>query len=196
MAKVLCFDRIEDLAVPAWALHQKIGLDGKLLALAIGLELGRSINAERAIDLDQGHSKIMKELLPGAEALPGAIELLQDLRERKIPHGIATSSERDALRGLIGILRIPDETIIVCSNDVKAAKPEPDLFISCSESLGISALNCFAVGDAVWDMLAARHAGILSVGLLSGGMTEQNLVQAGANLSDLSGPCRLESTSV
>lgn len=97
------FALIEGLAVPTWALHQKIGLDGKLLALAIGLELGRSISAEKAIDLDQGHSKMMKELLPGTEALPGAIELLQDLRERKIPHGIATSSERDALRGRIRI---------------------------------------------------------------------------------------------
>jgi beta-phosphoglucomutase-like phosphatase (HAD superfamily) len=63
---------------------------------------------------------------------------------------------------------------------VKDAKPEPDLFSLCSQRLGISPPDCFAVVDAVWDMLAAKRAGMLSVGLLSGGMTEQVLAQADA----------------
>jgi phosphoglycolate phosphatase-like HAD superfamily hydrolase len=84
------------------------------------------------------------------------------------------------LKEPIRTLGLPDETVVVCSDDVKVAKPEPDLFVSCSRRLGISALNCFAIGDAVWDMMAARRAGMLSIGLLSGGSTEQILVQAGA----------------
>jgi HAD superfamily hydrolase (TIGR01549 family) len=122
----------------------------------------------------------MKELLPKAAALPGAVELLQDLRHRKVPHGIATSGARDALQEPLNTLGIPKETVIVCADDVKNAKPEPDLFLLCSERLGVVDPECFAIGDAVWDMLAARRSGILGVGLLSGGVTEHSLAQAGA----------------
>ena len=78
------------------------------------------------------------------------------------------------------LLSVPDDTVIVCADDVNDAKPEPDLFVKCSERLGISANNCFAVGDAVWDMLAARRAGMLGIGLMSGGQSEEHLAQAGA----------------
>ena len=60
------------------------------------------------------------------------------------------------------------------------AKPEPDLFLTCAERLGVSAADCYVVGDAVWDLLAARRAGMLSVGLLSGGYGEDELTRAGA----------------
>jgi HAD superfamily hydrolase (TIGR01509 family) len=173
------FELVEHLAVPAWRLHEKIGLDGMLLAPAIARELGRSLDSRAAVALDQRHSEIMKELLPRPSVLPGAVELLHDLRVRNIPHGIATSNGRDAMRESLRLLSVPTATVIVCA-DVKDAKPEPDLFVKCSERLGISANNCFAVGDAVWDMLAARRARMLGVGLLSGGRTEQNLAQAGA----------------
>jgi HAD superfamily hydrolase (TIGR01509 family) len=183
-AHVLAWQRsfalLEDLVIPASRLHQKIGLDGKLLAVSVGLELGRRIVAEKAVQLDQRHSEIMKQLLPRADALPGAAALLRDLRKRNIPYGIATSSERGALKEPIRTLGIPDETVVVCSDDVKDAKPEPDLFVACSRHLGVSTLNCFAIGDAVWDIMAARRVGMLSIGLLSGGNTEQILVQAGA----------------
>jgi HAD superfamily hydrolase (TIGR01549 family) len=143
------FKEIEDLAVPAWRIHQKIGLDGSLLSPAIGLELGRRIGTQACKRLDDQHKEIMKELLPKAAALPGAVELLQDLRHRKVPHGIATSGARDALQEPLNTLGIPKETVIVCADDVKNAKPEPDLFLLCSERLGVVAPECFAIGDAV-----------------------------------------------
>ena len=174
------FELLEHLAVPAWRLHEKIGLDGTLLAPAIARELGRSLDSQTVAALDQRHNDIMKELLPHPSVLPGAVELLGDLRKRKIPHGIATSSGRDAMQKSLRLLKVPAETVIVCADDVKDAKPEPELFVKCSERLGISPDHCFAVGDAVWDMLAARRAGMLGIGLLSGGQTEQNLAQAGA----------------
>jgi HAD superfamily hydrolase (TIGR01509 family) len=132
----------------------------------------------------------MKELLPKVSVLPGAVELLQDLRQRKIPHGIASSSGRDAMQEPLRILGVAENTVVICAEDVKDAKPEPDLFISCSQQLGIDQIKCFAVGDAVWDMLAARRAGMLAVGISSGGISEQNLINAGAyrvysNLIDL-----------
>jgi phosphoglycolate phosphatase-like HAD superfamily hydrolase len=66
------------------------------------------------------------------------------------------------------------------SDDVLRAKPEPDLFLACQERMGVRREDCYVVGDAVWDLLAARRAGMLSVGLLSGGYGEDELTQAGA----------------
>jgi HAD superfamily hydrolase (TIGR01509 family) len=174
------FAALEHVAVAAWHLHQKIGLDGKLLAISTGAELGRKISAKKAEELDRKHSEIMKEILPYIVALPGGVEILADLRERKIPHGIATSSKRGGLKVPIKILGIPKDIVVVCSDDVEDAKPEPDLFVVCSQRLGIPPRDCFAVGDSVWDMLAAKRAGMLSIGLLSGGVTEQTLSRAGA----------------
>ncbi len=174
------FAHMENLTVPAARLHEKIGLSGRLLALAIGRESGRRINAQKAAELDQRHSEIMRELLPRTEPLPGAVDLLRDLRDRKIVHGIATSSKRADMQKPLQRLEISDSTTIVCSDDVKQAKPEPDLFVASSECLGIPVESCFAIGDAVWDMLAATRAGMLSVGMMSGGIDERQLTEAGA----------------
>ena len=65
-------------------------------------------------------------------------------------------------------------------NEVLRAKPEPDLFLACQERLGVRVHDCFVVGDAVWDLLAARRAGMLSVGVLTGGYGEEELIRAGA----------------
>ena len=70
--------------------------------------------------------------------------------------------------------------MVIERGDVRRAKPEPDLFLLCAERMGIDAENCFVVGDAVWDLLAARRARMLSVGLLSGGYGEDELLTAGA----------------
>ena len=60
------------------------------------------------------------------------------------------------------------------------AKPEPNLFIECARRLGAKPDECYVVGDAVWDLLAARRAKMLSVGVLSGGYGEDELTRAGA----------------
>ena len=69
---------------------------------------------------------------------------------------------------------------MVCKSDVERAKPEPDLFLACQQRLNVPAKDCFVVGDAIWDMLAARRSGMLGVGVLSGGIGKAELTQAGA----------------
>jgi phosphoglycolate phosphatase-like HAD superfamily hydrolase len=70
--------------------------------------------------------------------------------------------------------------VVVDRSDVERAKPEPDLFLACQRRLNIPPEECYVVGDAVWDLLAARRAGMLSIGLLSGGYGEEELARAGA----------------
>jgi phosphoglycolate phosphatase-like HAD superfamily hydrolase len=63
---------------------------------------------------------------------------------------------------------------------VEHAKPDPDLFLAAADALGMSAENCVVVGDSVWDLLAARRARALGIGLLSGGYGLEELERAGA----------------
>jgi HAD superfamily hydrolase (TIGR01549 family) len=81
--------------------------------------------------------------------------------------GIATSGRRPEIDGSLAVLGIREETVIVERGSVARAKPEPDLFLACQQRLGVGVGDCYVVGDAVWDLLAARRAGMLSIGLLS-----------------------------
>src|SRR5437763_757013 len=105
---------------------------------------------------------------------------LTNLRRRKIAYGIATSGRRPEIDRSLEVLGIGDDVVVVDRGDVARAKPEPDLFLACLKRLAIAAGECYVVGDAVWDHLAARRASVLSVGLLSGGYGESELLSAGA----------------
>jgi HAD superfamily hydrolase (TIGR01509 family) len=108
------------------------------------------------------------------------VELVQFLRANKIIFGIATSGQRPEIDASLDVLDVGSDTVIIERGNVARAKPEPDLFLACQQRLGVSANECYVVGDAVWDLLAARRAGMLSIGLLSGGYGEDELSQAGA----------------
>jgi HAD superfamily hydrolase (TIGR01509 family) len=124
--------------------------------------------------------KIFRSLVPERRPLPGAVELLRHLRESGVVHGIATSGRHPEIDLSLAALEIPPQTVVVDRGDVLRAKPEPDLFLRCQEELGVAPADCYVVGDAVWDLLAARRAGMLSVGLLSGGYGWDELISAGA----------------
>ena len=95
-------------------------------------------------------------------------------------HGIATSGRRPEINASLAAIGVADETVVVARGDVPRAKPAPDLFLECARRLGADPEDSFAVGDAVWDLLAARRARMLSIGLLSGGYGGAELTSAGA----------------
>jgi phosphoglycolate phosphatase-like HAD superfamily hydrolase len=102
------------------------------------------------------------------------------LRELGIAYGIATSGRRPEIDLSLDALGVGEDAVVIERGRVQRAKPEPDLFLTCAEQLGVPADECFVVGDAVWDLLAARRAHMLSIGLLSGGYGEDELIRAGA----------------
>jgi HAD superfamily hydrolase (TIGR01509 family) len=155
-------------------------MSGGLFTRAVARELGRSLTTEEAERLQRRHGELFRELLPERRPLPGAVDLLRALREAGVIHGIATSGKRPEIDGSLAALGVGAETVVVDRGDVQRAKPAPDLFLHCQKRLGVAPTECYVVGDAVWDLLAARRAGMLSVGLLSGGYGEDELVRAGA----------------
>ncbi len=168
------------LPIDGWRIHRRIGMSGGLHIRAAAREVGRPIADEEAEAIQRRHGELYRELLPERRPLPGAVELLTELRANGIVHGIATSGRRPEIDASLAALGVPEATVVVARGDVSRAKPEPDLFLTCAERLGADRGECYVVGDAVWDLLAARRAGMLSVGLLSGGYGEDELTRAGA----------------
>jgi HAD superfamily hydrolase (TIGR01509 family) len=168
------------MPIDGWRIHRRIGMSGGLFARAVAREVGRPLDDAEIQAVQRRHGEVYRELLPERRPLPGAVELLAELRERDIVHGIATSGRRPEIDASLEVLRVGPETTIVQRGDVRRAKPEPDLFIECARRLGAEPAECYVIGDAVWDLLAARRAGMLSVGVLSGGYGEDELTRAGA----------------
>ena len=166
--------------VDGWRIHRRIGMSGGLFARAVAREIGRSLTDDETAALQRRHGEIFREILPERRPLPGAVELLTALRRNGVVYGIATSGRRPEIDQSLVALEIPADVVVVERGDVLRAKPEPDLFLACQQRLGVAVHECYVVGDAVWDLLAARRAGMLSVGLQSGGYGEDELRAAGA----------------
>jgi HAD superfamily hydrolase (TIGR01509 family) len=169
-----------EMPIDGWRIHRRIGMSGGLFARAVGREVGRQLTPEETEAIQKRHGEIFRDLLPERRPLPGAVDLLGELRRRGITHGIATSGRRPEIDASLEALGVGEETVVIERGDVARAKPEPDLFLACQEALGVEADKCYVVGDAVWDLLAARRARMLSIGLLSGGYGADELLAAGA----------------
>jgi len=168
------------MSIDGWKIHRRIGMSGGLFARALGRELGRELTEAETAAIQDRHSELFGELMRERRALPGAAALLAGLREHGVPHGIATSGRRPDIDASLEALDVADDTVVVERGDVARAKPEPDLFLECARRLDMPAEECFVVGDAVWDLLAARRARMLGIGVLTGGYGEDELLKAGA----------------
>jgi HAD superfamily hydrolase (TIGR01509 family) len=113
--------------------------------------------------------------------LPGAVALLDTLTRTNVRWAIATSGRMETAQYNLEALGVdPGQTVVVTRDQVKHAKPDPDLFIAAANRLGVAIEDAVVVGDSVWDMLAARRCRSLGVGLLSGGYGTEELEKAGA----------------
>lgn len=167
-----------DLSV--WRIHRRIGMSGGLFVRALTRETGLALSAAEAAHIQDLHGQLYRELAGQVRPLPGARELLAYLTEAGVPWAIATSGRIESAGPTIESLGVPDGVPIITRDRVARAKPDPDLFIAAAESLGVDIGDSIVVGDSVWDLLAARRARALGVGLLSGGYGEGELERAGA----------------
>jgi HAD superfamily hydrolase (TIGR01549 family) len=167
-----------ELAV--WRIHRKVGMSGGLFANALLRETGREVGPEEAERLKELHGEAYEKRAGQVRPLPGARELLQYLTKVGVPWAIATSGYQESAGRVLPLLGIPDGVPIVTRDQVAYAKPDPDLFLAAAERLGVNIADSVVVGDSVWDLLAARRARALGVGLLSGGYGQDELERAGA----------------
>jgi HAD superfamily hydrolase (TIGR01549 family) len=167
-----------DLSV--WRIHRRVGMSGGLFASALLRETGRDVTPEEASRLRRAHADAYVRLLSEVRPLPGARELLGELTRLGVPWAIATSGSHQTAGPAIALLDVPKGVPVVTRDEVRFAKPDPDLFLTAAERLGVRIEDATVVGDSVWDLLAARRARALGVGLLSGGYGREELERAGA----------------
>lgn len=170
----------DGIRLSVWRIHRRIGMSGGLLANAMLREIGRPVSVEDAERLRRYHAEAYANFLDHVRPLPGAIELLAELTELEVPWSIATSGYSESAAPMIEMLRVPEGVPVVTRDLVEHAKPDPDLFLAAAERLGVDIERSVVVGDSVWDLLAARRARMLGVGLLSGGYGPDELERAGA----------------
>jgi HAD superfamily hydrolase (TIGR01549 family) len=176
-------DALQELGieVSVWRLHRKIGMSGGLFTKALARETGRDFAPETLEQLRLLHMKYYGSRSSRTRPLPGARELLAYLSGNGIPWAIATSGRIETAGPVLEILGVdPAKHVIITRDLVRYAKPDPDLFLAAAEKLGCDIGTACVVGDAIWDMLAARRARALGIGLLSGGYGTEELERAGA----------------
>ncbi|TMR19928.1 HAD family hydrolase [Nonomuraea turkmeniaca] len=167
-----------DLSV--WRIHRRIGMSGGLFVSALLRETGLKLSREQIEQLQTTHMEAYEQQVHSVKPLPGAAELLSELTVRGVPWAIATSGYARTARLALGMLGLPEDTPMVTRDLVRRAKPDPDLFLAGAALVRVDPAHAMVVGDSVWDLLAARRAGALGIGLLSGGYGRDELERAGA----------------
>ncbi|HZB91581.1 MAG TPA: HAD family hydrolase [Stellaceae bacterium] len=171
----------EGIELSIWRIHRKIGMSGGLFTNMLRRETGLAIDSERIEHLRRLHAAAYHRRAAKILPLPGARELLACLSEANIPWAVATSGLMESARPVLETLGVDfDRTPVVTRDQVRYAKPDPDLFLAAAERLGVDIEAAWVVGDSVWDMLAARRARAIGVGLLSGGYGREELESASA----------------
>jgi HAD superfamily hydrolase (TIGR01509 family) len=162
--------------VPRVRLHKEVGKGAGLL---IGEFVDDEETEEKIQDL---HSEIYGELQEHGHPLPGARELISSLKERGYEVWFVTSAKDEELEHHMQELEAEDSVDgVVNSSAVENPKPAPDIFEETLRRAGATAEETVAVGDAVWDIEAAREAGIRTVAVLTGGaFPKEALEEAGA----------------
>ena len=172
--------REEGIELSVWRIHRKIGMSGGLFTHQLLRELGRPIEDATIKRLRARHAELYVSLASEIVPLPGAVELLKKLTELELPWAIATSGRMETAKQNLRSLGVGEHAVVVTRDQVKYAKPDPDLFVEAAERLGATAQGSYVIGDSIWDMIAAARCGALGIGLLSGGYGRDELERAGA----------------
>jgi len=161
--------------IPLWRIHRHMGMGGDHLVESLA---GEQAETDKGEDIRDAEGELYSELIGEVRTLPGARELISDLRERDLVVVLASSAKSDEVNHYLDLLDarelVSDWTT---SDDVEATKPEPDLIEAALEKAGTR--DAILVGDSTWDIEAAKRAGIQSLGVLTGGFGSDELRDAG-----------------
>jgi HAD superfamily hydrolase (TIGR01509 family) len=163
--------------VDIWRIHRAIGMDSaELLKALLGDDPDGVADAAKEL-----HGELYKNEAGRLRPFDGAAELVRTLLDRGIKVVLATSAPEDELKILLGVLGLSeDEVATTSSGDVEMAKPEPGIIEAALEKAGVAPERAVMVGDTIWDVIAAKRAGVATIGVRSGGVSEEELTGRGA----------------
>jgi HAD superfamily hydrolase (TIGR01509 family) len=167
----------QDVVVPVWRVHRHIGMGGDQLVAAVA---GDEVEERAGDDIRDAESELYRELIDEVRTMEGSRELIEDLRKQDNAVVLASSAKEWEVEHYIDLL---DAREIVdawtTSADVEKTKPEPDLIRVALEKVDADG-EAMLIGDTVWDVEAAKRAGVETLAVLTGGFSEQELRDAGA----------------
>ena len=164
------------IVLPIWRIHRHIGMGGDQLVAALA---GDDAEDELGDDIRAAENALYLAMIQMTQPLDGARDLLEALRSAGHAIVLASSAKPDELQHYIQLLQA--EEIAdgwTDSGDVEKTKPEPDLVSAAVEKAGGG--RAVMIGDSIWDCEAAANAGLESIGVLTGGFSEDELCDAGA----------------
>jgi HAD superfamily hydrolase (TIGR01509 family) len=165
-----------EVVLPLWKIHRHIGMGGDQLVAALA---GEEFDEEHGDDVRAAEKALYMALIHEVRPLEGARELVQDLRSGDRAVVLASSAKPDEVDHYLDLLEVRElATGWTDSGDVERTKPEPDLVQAAIEKAGGG--PAVMVGDSTWDCIAAERAGIPMVAVLTGGFSEEELREAGA----------------
>jgi phosphoglycolate phosphatase-like HAD superfamily hydrolase len=167
--------RAHGIVIPMWTLHRAVGMGGdRFVAEVAGAEIEEALgDALRA-----RHTEAFSREIAGVAPLPGAERLVTGLVATGHRVVLCSSAGEDEVEVYVRLLGVSDIVAWTTSADVSATKPAPELVRVALDRIGGG--SAVMVGDTVWDVEAAAHVGIPTIGLLSGGTAAADLEDAGA----------------
>ena len=162
--------------LPIWRIHRAIGMGGDQLVAALA---GDDVERDQGDDIRSAEKAIYMTMIHEVRPLPDARKLVEALKERGHTVVLASSAKQDEIDHYLDLLdarELADDW--TSSADVEQTKPEPDLVKAAMEKAGSD--DAVMIGDSVWDVEAAKRAGIATIAVRTGGFGHDELVEAGA----------------
>jgi HAD superfamily hydrolase (TIGR01509 family) len=158
---------------PMNAIHRLVGMGGDQLVPTLFGEPDPVAEQARA----RHYEPLMAEVRP----FPGATELLRALHDEGLAVVLATSSPKDEFERVVELLGAADAVDAhTTTDDVSSSKPSPDIFRAALAAGRVDPERALVVGDSVWDVRAARAAGLGCLGVETGGFSRHELAEEGA----------------
>jgi HAD superfamily hydrolase (TIGR01509 family) len=165
--------------VPLWRIHRHIGMGGDQLVAALA---GEGFDRASGDEVRAAEKVLYTQLIGEVEPLAGARALIEDLKAAGHFVVLASSAKPEELEHYLTLL---DARALVDawtdSGDVEQTKPEPDLVLAALEKADAEPRDAVMIGDSTWDCLAAKAAKVRSIGVLTGGFSREELLEAGAS---------------
>jgi HAD superfamily hydrolase (TIGR01509 family) len=171
--------RAHGFVLPLWRIHRHIGMGGDQLVAALA---GEGFDREHGDEVRAAEKILYVQLIDEVEPLAGARALIEDLRAAGHAVVLASSAKPEELEHYLTLL---DARSLVDawtdSGDVETTKPAPDLVVAALEKTGAAPKDAVMIGDSTWDCVAAKAAKVRSIGVLTGGFSREELLEAGAS---------------
>jgi HAD superfamily hydrolase (TIGR01549 family) len=162
--------------LPIWRIHRHIGMGGDQLVASL---CGDEVEAQQGDDIRDAETALYMALIDEVEPLAGARDLMVDLKRAGRRIVLASSAKPDEVEHYLDLLDARGlADAWTTAGDVERTKPAPDLVHAALDHAGQD--SAVMVGDSTWDCEAAKRAGVQTIAVLTGGFSEQELVDAGA----------------